>query len=133
MRCEVCGAEISASGLHRGAEVTCVSCGSVYEAVDPAREYAEEILEQISSRWGVPPPPFEITESLPRGYAGVYLHNGRELIKFHPKWLGPRLIAHEYGHHLWQRAHPEVHESFNPESEEFAKMVEKWWTHGAPE
>lgn len=93
-------------------------------------QQANEIAKEIASEFGVPsPPPIYVTPKLPSQYAGAYYHNGEQHIKIRPEYFTERTVAHETGHFVFHSRAPDVCRGQNPECEELAQMIEKWWIH----
>lgn len=89
---------------------------------------AQAIAEAICHEFGVTVvPPIYVTENIPPQFAGAFYHDGRWEIRIRPEYLTERTIAHEVGHYLFTVYRPEDAWGGNPESEEVARMVEKWW------
>jgi len=93
-------------------------------------QQANEIAKEIATEFGVsPPPPIYVTPKIPSQYAGAYYHNGGTHIKIRPEYFTERTVAHETGHHIFHERAPGVCQGQNPECEEVAQMIEKWWVH----
>lgn len=91
---------------------------------------ANEIAKQVAQEFGVPPPPpLYVTTDLSPKYAGAYYHNGVEHIKIRPQYLMPGTVAHEVGHYIFHQRAPGVCHGDNPECEEIARMIEKWYVN----
>jgi hypothetical protein len=89
---------------------------------------AQAIAEAICREFGVSAvPPIYVTPNLPRQFAGAFYHDGRMEIRIRPEYLTERTVAHEVGHYLFLVYRPQDAWGGNPESEEVAQMVEKWW------
>lgn len=93
-------------------------------------QQADRIAKEIADEFGVPPPPaIYVTSNLPSQYAGAYYHNGEQHIKIRPEYFTERTIAHEVGHYIFHTRAPGVCQGQNPECEEVAQMIERWWIH----
>jgi len=93
-------------------------------------QQANEIAKEIASEFGVSaPPPIYVTPKIPPAYAGAYYHNGGTHIKIRPEYFTERTVAHETGHHVFHERAPGVCQGQNPQCEELAQMIEKWWVH----
>ena len=95
-------------------------------SIQQANEIAKEIASEFSVR---APPPIYVTQKLPSQYAGAYYHNGEQHIKIRPEYFTERTVAHETGHFVYHERAPGVCQGQNPECEEMAQMIEKWWIH----
>ena len=94
---------------------------------------AQGILEELNREFGVETraPPLYVTARIPTKYAGVYYHqDSAEQIKIRPQYLTARTVAHEWGHFAFHHFRPGECKGDNPECEETARMVEKWWVTG---
>lgn len=93
---------------------------------------AQGILEELNREFGVETraPPLYVTTRIPTKYAGVYYHNSTEEIKIRPQYLTARTVAHEWGHFAFHYFRPSECRGENPECEETARMIEKWWVTG---
>jgi len=93
-------------------------------------QQANQIAKQVADEFGVPPPPpLYVTPKLPSQYAGAYYHNGEQHIKIRPEYFTERTIAHEVGHYIFHTRAPGVCQGQNPQCEELAQMIERWWIH----
>jgi len=93
-------------------------------------QQANAIAKEIASEFGVrSPPPIYVTPKLPSQYAGAYYHNGEQHIKIRPEYFTERTIAHETGHFVYHERAPGVCQGQNPQCEELAQMIERWWVH----
>lgn len=91
-------------------------------------QQANEIANAVASEFGVPPPPpLYVTSELPLKYAGAYYHDGEQHIKIRPEYFAERTIAHEVGHYIFHQRAPGVCRGQNPQCEELAQMIERWW------
>jgi hypothetical protein len=91
-------------------------------------QQADQIARQVADEFGVPPPPpLYVTSKLPSQYAGAYYHNGEQHIKIRPEYFTERTVAHEVGHYVFHTRAPGVCQGQNPECEELAQMIERWW------
>jgi len=92
------------------------------------------VMSEIAREFGVPAvavPPIYVSEAMPRRFAGMFLHENSH-IRIRPRFLTEGTIAHEVGHFLFHYYRPGECEGFNPECEEVAKLVERWWLRGRP-
>ena len=93
-------------------------------------QQADQIARQVADEFNVPPPPpLYVTTNLPSQYAGAYYHDGEQHIKIRPEYFTERTVAHEVGHYIFHTRAPGVCQGQNPECEETAQMIEKWWIH----
>jgi len=93
-------------------------------------QQANQIAKDIADEFNVPPPPpLYVTVKLPSQYAGVYYHNGEQHIKIRPEYFTERTVAHEVGHYIFHVRAPGVCRGQNPECEELAQMIERWWVY----
>lgn len=91
-------------------------------------QQADQIAREVAREFGAPPPPpLYVTPKLPPQYAGAYYHNGEQHIKIRPEYFTERTVAHEVGHYIFHYRAPNVCQGQNPECEQLAQMIERWW------
>ena len=92
---------------------------------------ADMVAKMVAEEFGVPPPPpIYASADLNPKYAAAFYYNGKQLIKVRPQYMTEGTIAHEVGHYIYHVRRPgECKHGENPECEEVAQMIEKWWVH----
>jgi hypothetical protein len=93
-------------------------------------QQANEVAKMVADEFGVPPPPqIFVTSNLSPKYAGAFYHNGVQHIKIRPEYFGEPTVAHEVGHYIFHERRPGDCHGQNPECEEVAQMIERWWVN----
>ena len=95
-------------------------------SIQEANKVAQLVAKEFDAP---PPPPIYPTDKLSPKYAGAYYHNGTELIKIRPQYFTEGTIAHEVGHYIFHQRAPGACRGGNPQCEEIAQMIEKYWVH----
>lgn len=92
---------------------------------------AAKVANLVAAEFEVPPPPpIYPTNQLPSKFAAAYYHDyaGKsKYISIRPEYFTEGTVAHEVGHYIYHTRGRMPCHGDNPECEQVAQMIEKYW------